>query len=302
MTTPPVIPVRNGGSPTRTDAEPVIDALACAERAALASDVDVREATQLSELIAITRLYNEIWRPGGSPPVNTELLRALSKAGNYVAAAFDGDRLVGAAVGFFTAPTGGALHSHIAGVSSAMVGRHVGYALKLHQRAWALSRDVRLIEWTFDPLVARNAYFNIVKLAGLPAEYLPNFYGGMGDGINGDDDTDRLLLHWNLGDPAVVAASAGRRRHTDLVALREAGAAVALGRGAGGEPVVGRSDAGTLLVAVPADVEALRAWNPGQAKEWRIAVRDVLGRLLAEGARVTGFDRAGWYVVEQPRQ
>jgi predicted GNAT superfamily acetyltransferase len=276
----------------------VATAVACADRAALAAGVTVREPTQLTELAGITTLYDEIWHPDGNQPVSTELLRALSKAGNYVAAAFDGDRLVGAGVGFFTAPEGGALHSHIAGVSSTVVGRHVGYALKLHQRGWALRRDVPVIEWTFDPLVARNAYFNIVKLAGRPIEYLPNFYGGMHDGINGDDDTDRLLLRWNLADPRVTAACAGRRQTTDAARLRAQGAAVALARDAGGDPVAGRCDTPTVLVAVPTDVEALRGVNPGRAKEWRIAVREVLGGLLAAGARVTGFDRGGWYVVE----
>jgi predicted GNAT superfamily acetyltransferase len=280
----------------------VADAAACADRAALAADVTVREATGLPELAAITALYDEIWHPDGSQPVSTEMLRALSKAGNYVAAAFDGDRLVGAGVGFFAAPAGGTLHSHIAGVSSTVAGRHVGYALKLHQRAWALGRDVREIEWTFDPLVARNAYFNIGKLGGRPAEYLPNFYGGMHDGINGDDDTDRLLLRWNLTDPRVVAACAGRREPTDAAALRSHGAAVALDRGRDGEPVAGRSDAATVLVAVPTEVAALRGVNPGRAKEWRIAVREVLGGLLTAGALVTGFDRTGWYVVRNPRR
>jgi predicted GNAT superfamily acetyltransferase len=277
------------------------DAAACADRAALAADVVVREITRLSDLTAITALYDEIWHPDGTQPISTEMLRALSKAGNYVAAAFDGDRLVGAAAGFYTAPAGGALHSHIAGVSSTVAGRHVGYALKLHQRAWALRHDVPLIEWTFDPLVARNAYFNIVKLAGRPAEYLPNFYGGMHDGINGDDDTDRLLLRWNLADARVGAACSGRRQTSDAAWLRSRGAAVALGRGAGDDPVAGRSDAATVLIAVPPDVEALRGGSPGRAKEWRIAVREVLGGLLTGGARVTGFDRAGWYVVEQPQ-
>jgi predicted GNAT superfamily acetyltransferase len=279
-----------------TDA--VAQAAACADRAALAADVIVRETGQLAELAGITALYDEIWHPDGSQPVSTELLRALSKAGNYVAAAFDGDRLVGAGVGFFTAPAGGALHSHIAGVSSTVVGRHVGYALKLHQRAWALRRNVAEIEWTFDPLVARNAYFNIAKLGGRPAEYLPNFYGGMRDGINGDDDTDRLLVRWHLTDPRVAAACAGERQTADAAGLRSGGAAVALDRGQAGEPVAGRSDAATALVAVPPDVAVLRVGNPGRAKEWRIAVREVLGGLLAAGARVTGFDRAGWYVVE----
>jgi predicted GNAT superfamily acetyltransferase len=276
----------------------VREAAACADRAASAAGVVVREATLLADLVGITALYDEIWQPDGSQPVSTELLRALSKAGNYVAAAFDGERLVGAAVGFFSAPDGGALHSHIAGVSSTVAGRHVGFALKLHQRAWALRRNVSVIEWTFDPLVARNAYFNIVKLAGRPAEYLPNFYGGMHDGINGDDDTDRLLLRWHLADPRVATACSGQRRTCDVADLHARGAVVALDRGAAGDPVSRRPDAATVLVAVPRDVEALRGANPGRAKEWRIAVRETLGGLLAAGARVTGFDRDGWYVVE----
>jgi predicted GNAT superfamily acetyltransferase len=279
----------------------VADAASCADRAADAAGVVVRETSQLTEHASITALYDEIWHPDGSQPVSTEMLRALSKAGNYVAAAFDGDRLVGAGVGFFAAPTGvAALHSHIAGVSSTVAGRHVGYALKLHQRAWALRRDVPEIEWTFDPLVARNAYFNIGKLGGRPTEYLPNFYGGMHDSINGDDDTDRLLLRWNLADPDVIAACAGRRQATDAETLRSRGAAVALRRGHDGEPLTGHSDTATVLVAVPHDIAALRSGNPGRAKEWRIAVREVLGGLLTAGARVTGFDRTGWYIVQNP--
>ncbi|HEY4019842.1 MAG TPA: GNAT family N-acetyltransferase [Pseudonocardiaceae bacterium] len=265
-------------------------------RAARSSHVDVREVTQLVELNRINELYEQIWRPATYPPISTELLRALSKAGNYVAGAFDGPELVGACVGFFAAPAHTALHSHIAGVSAAMSGRHVGYALKLHQRAWALRNGVPLVEWTFDPLVARNAYFNIVKLGGLPAEYLPNFYGDMADGINGDDDTDRLLLRWDLAAPGVVAACAGRFRPADIATVK---AAVGLSRGELGEPVIGSTDADTVLVAVPRDVETLRIKDPGQAKEWRIAVREVLGGLFAAGARVTGFDRTGWYVVQR---
>jgi predicted GNAT superfamily acetyltransferase len=270
-----------------------------ATRAALASRVDVREITQLAELTRIIELYDQIWRPTTNPPISTELLRALSKAGNYVAGAFDGPALVGACVGFFGAPVDTALHSHIAGVSASAAGRHVGYALKLHQRAWALGHGAPRIDWTFDPLVARNAYFNIVKLGGLPAEYLPNFYGDMDDGINGDDDSDRLLLRWDLTAARVVDACAGRFRPADAEALRAGGAVLGLCRGELGGPVVGPTDRDTVLVAVPPDVEALRVEDPGQAKEWRIAVREVLGGLFAAGARVTGFDRGGWYVVQR---
>jgi predicted GNAT superfamily acetyltransferase len=276
------------------------DAVEAAEHAAHAAGVAVRELTDLADLEAVYRLYDRIWRPDPSnPPVTTEMLRALSKAGNYVSGAYDGDELVGACVGFFSPPADEALHSHIAGVSAAALGRGVGYAVKLHQRAWALARGAQTIAWTFDPLVRRNAYFNLAKLAATPAEYLPNFYGGMNDGINGDDETDRLLVHWPLAAPEVVAACAGTLRHVDAAALREAGAAVALGRGTTHAPVRGALDSATILVAVPADVEALRGTDPGLAKEWRVALREVLGPLLTGGARVNGFDRAGWYVLSR---
>ncbi len=229
-----------------------------------------------------------------------ELLRAFSKAGNYVAGAFDGDELVGACVGFFGAPADEALHSHIAGVSAGARGRSVGFALKLHQRAWALLRGVSAVTWTFDPLVRRNAYFNLAKLGAPPEEYLANFYGGMHDAINGDDDSDRLLVHWRLDAPTVVAACVGTTVPVDAEAERTSGAAVALGISALGAPELGTLDGPALLVAAPADIEILRVRDPGCAKDWRIALREVLGTLIADGARVAGFDRAGWYVLHRP--
>ena len=109
------------------------------------------------------------------------VLRAFSKVGNYVGGAFDGGHLVGACVGFFAAPSEDSLHSHIAGVAPSSLGRSVGFALKVHQRSWAMLRGVSEIAWTFDPLVGRNAHFNLAKLAARPVEYLPNFYGTMLD-------------------------------------------------------------------------------------------------------------------------
>lgn len=275
-------------------------AVRAADAAARAAGVQVREISLLGELDAVYRLYADIWRPEPkNPPVTSELLRAFSKAGNYVVGAFDGDALVGACVGFFGAPADGALHSHIAGVSGAARGRNVGFALKLHQRAWSMVRDASTIAWTFDPLVRRNAYFNLVKLAARPAEYLTNFYGGMHDAINGGDDSDRLLVHWRLDDPSVVAACAGTSTAADAGTARASGATIALDVSPLGGPVLGTLDSHTLLVGVPADIEALRLSDPGCAKDWRIAVREVLGALITEGARVTGFDRAGWYVLHR---
>ncbi|MDN4171867.1 GNAT family N-acetyltransferase [Nocardioides sp. SOB77] len=281
-------------------ADPVDRAVQAADAAAVAAGVTVRELGSLDELERVVALYADIWGRAANPPVTLELLRAFTKAGNYVGGAFADGRLVGACVAFFHAPGDDALHSHIAGVAPQMAGRSVGFALKLHQRSWALLRGVADIAWTFDPLVSRNAYFNVAKLAARPVEYLPNFYGLMPDSLNGQDETDRLLVRWHLLDPDVVAACSGvRPRALPALAAEERGAVTAVGAAADGSPVRGRLDAATLRVAVPRDISGLRVTDPPLARRWRTAVREALGTPLAEGARITAFDPAGWYVVRR---
>ena len=289
----------------------VDEATEAAEAAARAAGVRIHEISDLDGLDAVYRLYDTIWRPDPTnPPVTTELLRALTKAGNYVAGAFDDTGLIGACVGFFgmpettlalspdSAPRASLeLHSHIAGVVPRALGRSVGFALKLHQRAWTLRRGVTVMEWTFDPLVRRNAYFNLVKLGALPAEYLPNFYGGMNDTINAGDESDRLLARWALDTRDVAAAALGKTSPRDAEAERARGAVVALDRSDTGGPAAGSLGGDTLLVAVPPDIESLRTTDPAAARDWRVAVRETLGAAMSGGARVVGFDRAGWYVL-----
>jgi len=287
---------------TTTDVAPELDrAVQAADAAARSAGVSVRELADLAELEGVVELFSSIWGRTANPPVTIELLRAFSKAGNYVGGAFDGTRLVGACVGFFHAPAEDALHSHIAGVSPTATGRSIGFALKLHQRAWALLRGVSEIAWTFDPLVSRNAHFNLVKLAARPVEYLPNFYGPMVDSLNGDSESDRLLVRWQLRDPAVVLASAGASVPAVGADELAAGAVVALGRAQDGTPEPGRLDGATSLVAVPHDIELLRVSDPALAQRWRVAVREALSALVADGGRIDGFDRAGWYVVRSSR-
>lgn len=281
------------------------DADEAAARAAKAAGVVIRELASLAELAAMTALFDEIWEPGpGSSSVRIDLLRAMAKAGNYACGAYDADSgaLLGACVGFFGPPSRAELHSHIAGVRPAGLGRSVGFALKVHQRAWCLRRGVRVIAWTYDPLIRRNAYFNLVKLGARPVEYLRNFYGMMDDAINGGTETDRILVHWDLRSATVADASAGKPQPASFAGECSRGAVVALSAGPDGSPVPGLPAAGgsgtrNFLVGVPADIEAVRLSDPAQAAAWRTALRDVLSPLLSSGARVTGFDRGGWYVV-----
>jgi predicted GNAT superfamily acetyltransferase len=275
-----------------------------ARAAAQAAGVRIEELAELAELEAIRKLFDEIWRPDPTNrPLTLELLRALTKAGNYASGAYDTvtGELIGACVGFFGPPADRALHSHIAGVSTAGRGRSVGFALKLHQRAWCLSQDVTEIHWTYDPLIRRNAHFNLVKLGARPTEYLRNFYGEMHDGINGATDTDRVLVRWELCSALVVAACAGKPAPASAAGEQSRGASIALGIGGNGWPVAGsfgmKGPARTLLVAVPADIEGLRQSDPECAAAWRTALRDVLAPAMAGGARVTGFDKDGFYVI-----
>jgi len=285
-----------------------------AERAAKEAGVVIRELASLDELTAAIEIFDSIWVPeAGNSSIRLDLLRALTKSGNYATGAYDvaSGSLLGACVGFFGPPAHAELHSHIAGVVPAGLGRSVGFALKVHQRAWCLRRDVRVIAWTYDPLIRRNAYFNLVKLGARPVQYLANFYGVMSDAINGGTETDRMLAHWDLRSRLVADACAGQARPASHEAELAGGAVVALSPGADGWPVAGpaaggvgrpsphasRTASGTVLVGVPADVEALRVTDPACAAAWRTALREALAPLMASGARVTGFDREGWYVL-----
>ena len=271
------------------------EATQAAVAAATAADVVVRELYQMEQLKAAQRLFEEVWRPPeeNPSPMTGELLRALAHAGCYVVGAFAGTRMVGASAGFFTAPPELALHSHITGVAPGREHRGVGFALKVHQRAWALARGLATVTWTFDPLVARNAWFNLAKLGALPTEYLEDFYGPMTDAINAGMASDRLLLAWRLDDPAVAAACAGRPRQPGPV---PAEAALAVGPDL--EPVAAETDAPAVTVALPPDVERLA---PERRRAWRAAVRQALGGRLAAGAAVAGFLRhPDRYLVQRP--
>lgn len=270
-------------------------------RAERGSGVTVRTMHALDEIGQVRRLVDGIWQPEREtdPPIWTELVRALTHSGNYLAGAFAEGELVGACLGFFGAPVGEVLHSHVTGVARGAHGRHIGYALKLHQRAWALDQGLRRITWTYDPLVARNANFNVAKLGARPQEYLVDFYGDLDDAINSGQGTDRMLVVWDLTDDGVVRAAAGERRAPDVEALRRAGASVALESDHRGTPRQGDSTSTQVLVQIPADIESMRRSEPAMAREWRLAIREVLGGLISDGWRVGGFSRSGWYVLER---
>ncbi|KTR75814.1 GNAT family N-acetyltransferase [Microbacterium oxydans] len=285
------------------------EAADAANAAASKAGVEIRLLEDVDDFTLVAELFQSIWtKQGEASPVNVETLRALSKAGSYVGGAFEHDELVGACFGFFAAPEQRALHSHIAGVSSRMRGRSVGFALKVHQRAWALEEGLDEISWTFDPLISRNAHFNLVKLAATPTSYHRNFYGHMADALNGADDTDRMLVTWYVRDPRVVAACHGEpvpeivEIDTEEINAEEMSVEPLLSVGGDLGPLRHRTDARLVRVALPRDIETLRLTEPARATAWRLALRETLGSSLEGGGRVLSFDRSGAYTIDRGEQ
>ncbi|WP_432975349.1 GNAT family N-acetyltransferase [Dactylosporangium sp. CA-233914] len=275
----------------------VADAWVCAAEAADRVGVQVAELATIGELEECSGLLQRVWRAGHPAEIaSPSMLRTYAHSGNYVVGAYRGGVLVGASVGFFgRAHERTHLHSHLAGVERGGHGRGVGFALKLHQRAWTLARGVREVHWTYDPLILRNAYFNLQKLAADAVEYLPEFYGPMTDGINNGDLSDRVLVVWRLDGPRVAAAARGVPAEPDL-----RGAVPQVSRAGGDdEPPVTHDPgpAAAVTVAVPLDAEELRRRDPAAALRWRVAVRDALMARLAAGCRIAGMARDGRYLL-----
>lgn len=240
------------------------------------------ELTDTSAMHEAAALFNRIWGTGDEHVVDPSTMRALSHIGSYVAAAYDGDTIVGASVGFFAAD--GHLHSHVTGIAPERRAQGVGRALKLHQRDWALARGRTAISWTFDPLIARNAYFNLHTLGATAVEYLPDFYGLMQDPVNAGNASDRLYVIWRLdAQPAPAPEFADRAALLDR---------------AGDVPVPGHPVDRALTVAVPLDIKRLRATEPELSVRWRMAVREAMMDALHHGYRITGISRDGRYLLE----
>ncbi len=228
-------------------------------------DLDIRELRTTEEMVAASAVFEAVWgSPDGGMPPN--LLRALQHSGNYVVGVYDGAQMIAASAAFFGPPAARSMHSHVTGVLPGFQARGVGRALKAHQREWAFARDVGTITWTFDPLIARNAHFNLEVLGARVTDYLVHHYGAMGDGINGGDESDRLHVAWRLASPLPTPDPA------DLVAV----------------------------VEIPQDIERLRRDDPTAAVAWRRRVRDDFRAQHDAGLVVGGFVTGQGYLFTRP--
>jgi predicted GNAT superfamily acetyltransferase len=261
------------------------DAWAIADEAARAAGVELRRLTELDDTDLVTEVMVATW--GEHQLLPHELVRALQGSGNPPYGAFRDDRMIGFVLGFLgnDADDGIHVHSHMLAVVPDRRHAGVGYALKLAQRAAALDAGVGVVRWTFDPLQARNAYFNLRKLGAVADRFHRRYYGEMTDALNRDDRSDRLEARWELD-----------RRPRGWPFPPGEGAAVLRGVG---PPDAPRPERGPdpvprgpgAALAVPRDYAELKDRDPGLAAAWRDAVADALDACIAAGLVAAAFDR-----------
>lgn len=167
----------------------------------------VRKCATLEEFYSCVALQREVWGEADLEVEPVTLFVVASKTGGQVLGAFDGEKLVGYTLALVGVQQGTVfLHSHHTGVDADYRDRGVGRMLKLFQREEALSRGIRRVQWTFDPLELRNAYFNLNRLGAICLQYLPNLYGVTTSPLHRRLPTDRLVAEWRLDSARVVAA------------------------------------------------------------------------------------------------
>ena len=242
--------------------------------------MELRPLSSLADGEAILRVMIATW--GEHQLVPREMLRALADSGNVPYGAFAGEELVGYVLGWAGVDDRDGMHVHSHMLATLPQRRHagVGYALKLAQRAQALDQGLRVVRWTFDPLVARNAYFNLHKLGAVADRFERDFYGDMTDALNRGHRSDRFFARWAVED------SPGPRS----VAIP--GDATVLRRGAGEHPErVGDVGDGVAVVEIPPDHASVLSSDSGLASEWRDPVAEAVEACLSRGLVAVDFDR-----------
>lgn len=230
----------------------------------------IRRCRSLEELAAFVNLQKTIWGYTDHELYPLRLFRNLDRIGGHTLGAFSSEgRLVGF-VASMPAWRGRRwyYHSLSLGVLPQHENRGLGRSLKLAQRRAALKAGIELIEWTFDPLRAKNAFFNIVRLGAIARRYLPDYYGSVESHLQQGLPSDRLVAEWWLNSPRVRRAlnAKGRRATTASPAAE---------------------------VPIPTDFHSLAESEPALARARQRAVRQQLRRCFARKLVITGFAREG---------
>lgn len=242
------------------------------------SAIRIRSLDLHEELAEAVRLQKEIWGFEEIELLPVRLFVVATKVGGQVFGAFDGDAMVGFLLAIPGIKPGGSsyLHSHMMGVQREYRNRGIGRMLKLRQRQDALERGVKLIEWTFDPLELKNAFFNVERLGAVIRRYVFNQYGTTTSHLHGGLPTDRCVAEWYVASRRTEAMIEGNRP-ADEIAER---------------------------IEIPLNIADLRQRDPVVAREIQRRAGEQFSQYFSDGLAVVGFQTAsdsGIYLLRRWR-
>jgi predicted GNAT superfamily acetyltransferase len=229
--------------------------------------IEIRALTQHDEFREAVQLQQQIWGFADNELLPLRLFVVATKIGGQAFGAFDGGRMVAFCLAIPGLKPGGQyyLHSHMLGTLPEYRNTGVGRRLKLAQRQDALQRSIPLIEWTFDPLELKNAYFNVEKLGAVMRRYLPNQYGTTSSHLHGGLPTDRLVAEWYIDSPRVKGIVDGQPYQRPIVQAR---------------------------IAVPNEISELRHRDPERAREIQRSAGEQFKDYFGRGLAVIGFEKS----------
>lgn len=265
------------------------------------SDITIRDLATHEERVQCVALQEATWGVGFSERVPTAILQVGPKVGGITAGAFDASgRLVAFVFGLTGVRHGVLAHwSDMLAVVPELRGSNLGTRLKDWQRARCEAMGVRVIYWTYDPLVARNAHLNLNKLGARIDEFVENMYGVTDSTQMGALPTDRFVVAWDLDDARIARRRAARAADAALVAD-----APLVAGGPAAPPPATWPEREIVRVAIPRDFPALLAADPLAAARYRAHSTQAFSHYLQLNYQVRSFhpssDDESCYLLSRP--
>lgn len=259
----------------------------------------IRDLAGMEDMKACEAIQKEVWGFIELDIVPAGLMAVMGHYGAVTAGAFVEERMAGFVCGFPGYGEGEPFHhSHMLAVRPAFQGAGIGLALKWAQADRVLAQGIRRVNWTFDPLQARNAHLNINHLGCVSSVYLLNVYGNSESPLHGGLPTDRLEPDWRLDSERVGRARRGELvppagipelAHANRIRFRNDGLAAMDDMTVSAEEH-GRAE---VLFFIPHDFNDVLRRDIGLATDWRLKSRAALTGLFRREYEVAGFHRDG---------
>ena len=259
----------------------------------------IRDLAGMADMKQCEEIQKEVWGFIELDIVPAGLMAVMGHYGAVNAGAFVGERMAGFVCGFPGYGEGEPFHhSHMLAVRPEFQGAGIGLALKWAQADRVLAQGIRRVNWTFDPLQARNANLNINHLGCVSSVYRLNVYGNSESPLHGGLPTDRLEPDWQLASGRVSRARRGELvpaagipdlPHANEVRFRSGGLAE-MGDVTDSAEAGGASE---VLFFIPHDFNDLLRRDIRLAMDWRLRSREALTGLFQRGYEVVGFHRDG---------